>query len=98
MEVISVETTAFKEIIEKLNRLENKFYELKAHADNYLRDRWLDNSEVMIILKVSKRTLQGYRDEGKIPYSQVGGKIYYRAADVEKFLYNGFHKIPGTKV
>lgn len=29
---------------------------------------------------------QTYRDTGKLPYSQINGKIYYKASDVETFL------------
>ena len=32
------------------------------------------------------RTMQTYRDTGKLPYSQINNKIYYKASDVETFL------------
>ena len=38
------------------------------------------------MLNVSARTMQTYRDTGKLPYSQINGKIYYKASDVEAFL------------
>ena len=50
------------------------------------RDKWLDNCETCRLLNVSARTMQTYRDMGKLPYSQINGKIYYKASDVEAFL------------
>lgn len=93
MNVITIESDAFKQIMEKLNSLENKFIELKMEADNPLSEKWLDNQDVAILLKTSKRTLQSYRDEGRLSYSQVGYKIYYKASDVEKFLKSNYTKL-----
>lgn len=41
-------------------------------------------------LKISCRSLQDYRNEGRIPYIQLGGKILYRSSDIEKLLENGY--------
>lgn len=37
-------------------------------------------------LKISRRSLQDYRNEGRIPYIRLGGKILYRASDIDKLL------------
>ena len=37
-------------------------------------DEWLDNEAVCHRLGISKRTLQSYRDTGKIPFSIIGHK------------------------
>lgn len=49
-------------------------------------DDWLNNEKVCQQLGVTKRTLQKYRDEGKIKFSQFGRKILYRRQHVEQFL------------
>jgi hypothetical protein len=41
-------------------------------------------------LKISRRGLQDYRNEGRIPYIKLGGKILYRASDIEKLLEEGY--------
>lgn len=41
-------------------------------------------------LKISRRSLQDYRNEGRIPYIKLGGKILYRSSDIEKLLENGY--------
>ena len=45
-----------------------------------------DAAEVCLRLRISKRTLQSYRDRRVLPYSNVGGKFFYREADVTGFL------------
>lgn len=37
-------------------------------------------------MRISKRTLQSYRDKRRLPYSNVGGKFFYRETDVVGFL------------
>jgi len=41
-------------------------------------------------LKLSRRSLQDYRNEGRIPYIKLGGKILYRSSDIEKMLEEGY--------
>lgn len=46
----------------------------------------LDNAEFIKLFRITSKTAQNWRDEGLIEYSQVKGKIYYRAEEVEKLL------------
>jgi excisionase family DNA binding protein len=39
-----------------------------------------------LALSISKRTLQGLRARGAIPFSMIGGKVYFREADVAEIL------------
>jgi hypothetical protein len=41
-------------------------------------------------LRISRRSLQDYRTEGRIPYIKLCGKILYRSSDVEKLLEEGY--------
>jgi hypothetical protein len=43
-------------------------------------------------LKLSRRSLQDYRNEGRIPYIKLGGKILYRSSDIEKLLHDGYRE------
>lgn len=49
-------------------------------------EEWLDNEAVCKRLSISKRTLQTYRDTGKIPFSMIGHKCYYRPSDIKEIL------------
>lgn len=50
-------------------------------GEHYLTDR-----EFSERLKISRRTLQDYRNNGILPYRQLGGKILYRESDIERVL------------
>ena len=56
-------------------------------------ERYLTDSEVSVRLKVSRRTLQDYRNEGRIPYYQLGGKILYRESDIQQLLDAGYRDV-----
>ena len=49
-------------------------------------ERFLTDREVSARLKVSRRTLQDYRNSGIIAYYQLGGKILYKESDIERML------------
>ncbi|RRD62646.1 helix-turn-helix domain-containing protein [Tannerella forsythia] len=49
-------------------------------------ETWLDNEAVCRRLSISKRTLQTLRDTGKIPFSMVGHKCYYKESDITEAL------------
>lgn len=51
-----------------------------------IKEIFVDNQEFLILMNVSKRTAQTWRDEGKISFSQIGSKIYYKMDDVLKML------------
>ena len=49
-------------------------------------ERFLTDREMSARLKVSRRTLQDYRNNGVVSYYQVGGKILYKESDIESML------------
>ena len=53
-------------------------------------ERYLTDREVSEKLKLSRRTLQDYRNEGRIPYCLLGGKILYRESDILQMLEEGY--------
>ena len=54
-------------------------------------ERYLTDREAAQILKVSRRTLQEYRNDGLLPYIILGGKVLYRESDLEKVLESCYH-------
>jgi hypothetical protein len=80
---------------EQFNALAASIEEIKAKltAENKKpSEQYLDNQEFLLLMKISKRTAQNWRDEGKISFSQVGNKIYYRLSDVEEVLQKNYVK------
>ena len=49
-------------------------------------EHFYTDEELSKKLKLSRRSLQDYRNEGRIPYIKLGGKILYRSSDIEKML------------
>lgn len=53
---------------------------------------WIDAQDVMEKLHITQRTLQRWRTNGLLPFSQLQGKFYYRKSDILALLkktYNG---------
>ena len=55
-------------------------------------ERCLTDREVAKLLKTCRRTLQEYRDAGRMSYIQLGGKILYRESDIERLLLEGYRE------
>ena len=47
---------------------------------------WLKSSDVMKILACSPGTLQNLRINGTLPFTKIGGTIYYASIDVMNVL------------
>lgn len=79
-----------------LNRMNRLLENMDSLTENYKPvlggERFLTDKELSGILKVSRRSLQDYRNEGKIPYIQLGGKILYRESDIEDVLKTGYRE------
>lgn len=73
--------------IGKLNALFEGIERMDAsHKTSPSNEQFLTDKEVSAWLKVSRRTLQDYRNNGMIAYYQLGGKILYKESDIEKML------------
>jgi len=58
---------------------------LEGHMNKTVK-RWLKSSDVRKMLGISPGTLQTLRNNGKIPFTKVGGLIYYDAAEINQIL------------
>lgn len=55
-------------------------------------ERYLTDKEVAERLKVSRRTLQEYRNARQIPFVVFGGKVLYKEHDIEVMLEENYRK------
>ena len=85
MEVITIDSEAFKELMEKLDAFSDYVNTLKPPAEND-DESWVDSHEVCDFLKISERTLQRLRSDGKITFTCLGGKYYYQISEIKKLL------------
>lgn len=88
MDAVILTGEQFQQILDGLNSINSKI----EKSLNPSHEQFIDNQEFIQMMKVSKRTAQTWRDEGKISFSQVGGKIYYKLSDVETLLKSHYNK------
>ena len=67
------------ELLEDLKRL------LKEHSGQPTK-KWLKSYEVRKLLGISPGTLQNLRVNGTLPFTKIGGVIYYDYADIQAML------------
>ncbi|MDN5578447.1 MAG: helix-turn-helix domain-containing protein [Chryseobacterium sp.] len=90
MEVIAIQKSA-------LDGMKNELKALLELTENATRkytpifkdEKWLDNQEVCLMMNITKRTLQTYKDKGMLPYSKLNRKNYYKLSDVQALLKAG---------
>ncbi|MEN2435801.1 helix-turn-helix domain-containing protein [Weeksellaceae bacterium A-14] len=88
MEAIILSKEQFDALMSKIDQIERKLNQKNLPK----QEVFLDNDELIKMLKISRRTAQTWRDEGKISFSQVGNKIYYKLSDVEKTMDEYYNK------
>jgi Helix-turn-helix domain len=77
--------------------LEQFKWELLADIKEYLdkkegttpapkEEEWIKSHQVQRLLGISPGTLQNLRVNGTIPYSKVGGVLFYKKADIQNIL------------
>lgn len=92
MEVIAIPKSVLNELTKELDAM----LQLTANASEayvaiFNEERWLDNQEVCLMLGITKRTLQSYKDKGLLPYSKLNRKNYYKFSDVQRLLASDAH-------
>jgi hypothetical protein len=55
---------------------------------------WLDKADTLELLRISSRTLQTWRTNRIIDFSQIRGKMFYKETDVQKLMES--RKIPAV--
>lgn len=87
MEIVNIESGTFEAMMSRFESFTRKVESLcgQHHKDKDLKE-WLDNQDVCLILNIGQRTLQTLRDTGKLAYTQIHRKMYYKPEDVEKVI------------
>lgn len=79
---------AFFSLLEDLSKRVEKIRD--SNKPSLDGERYYNDKELVVKLKVSRRSLQDYRNNGILPYIQIGGRILYRASDIERTLMDGY--------
>ena len=67
------------ELVEEFKKL------LKEHTGQPAK-KWLKSPDVRELLNISPGTLQNLRVNGTLPFTKIGGVIYYDYDDIQKML------------
>lgn len=51
---------------------------------------FIDNSQFIKLMNISRRTAQQWRDNSVISYSQIGNKIFYQVPDIQQLLQQNY--------
>ena len=81
---VRVFLSSLEDLLEKVEKIRG------ANKPSLDGDRAYTDKELAVKLKVSRRSLQDYRNNGILPYIQIGGRILYRASDIERTLMDGY--------
>ena len=90
MEVIAIQKSTLDGIKKELKALlEVTENATKKYTSIFKEEKWLDNQEVCLMMGITKRTLQTYKDKGLLPFSKLNRKNYYKISDVQALLEAG---------
>lgn len=68
-----------KELIEEMRKI-------LSDRQGIPSTKWLKSHQVRRVLTISPGTLQHLRINGTLPFTKIGGVIYYDAQDIENML------------
>ena len=91
-ELVIIEKQALDELTCRIDQLKSKVNNLYVHS-GVAPQKWIDNEQACQRLSASIRTLQTLRDSGILPFTKMGGKVFYKPEDIEKMLFMGYHPI-----
>ena len=76
----------FQQIMNKLDAMDRKLDRMTRVKDAMDGDKLLDNHDMCMLVGVTKRTLQRYRQLEKVTYYKIDGKTYYKSSEIQDFL------------
>ncbi|MFR9597400.1 MAG: helix-turn-helix domain-containing protein [Rikenellaceae bacterium] len=97
-EIITKQSERVTRFLSSLDRMMDGLDKLaKSHTPRLDGEVYLTDSELSEQLRISDRTLQEWRNSGKIDFIQFEkkGKVLYRESDVKKLLLKHYHKAWG---
>lgn len=86
--IMEIEIITSKELQEFKCTLIEEIKQLLTNQSSHATRRWLKTKEVLKALNISPGTLQQMRSNGTLPYSKIGGVIYYDSDQINKMIQN----------
>ncbi len=93
MDLITKNDKSVKDFLAVLDELLGAIEDVVDNCKPSLNgEQYLTDYELSKRLNISRRALQDYRNQGKIPFIHMGGKILYRESDIVKMLEENYYK------
>ncbi len=78
------------------SELLNEFRQMLLDSNRISLDKWIKSGELMDKLDISPGTLNNLRINGKLPFTKLGGIIYYDEEEINELLvqnkFDGYKK------
>lgn len=79
-----------QKILEEMRIIKRELTLINFDSIEKIKTEWIDSQDVMMCLNISKRTLQSLRDNGRLPFSKINGKFYYKTTDLKELLESNY--------
>ena len=94
MDIVAIERVSFDSFRKKLEQIISLADNTSlSSSDMCIEKEWIEGKTLAASLNISMRTLQSLRESGKLSFSAVGKKVYYKVAEVQKLLDSGRIKV-----
>lgn len=90
MDIIAIERASFDSFKKKLEQIISLVDNGSlSSSDMHIEKEWIEGRTLATSLHISLRSLQTLRERGRLSFSTVGKKVYYKVAEVQKLLDSG---------
>ncbi|GCB33948.1 helix-turn-helix domain-containing protein [Bacteroides faecalis] len=94
MDIVAIERFSFDFFRKKLEQIVSWADNTSlSPSDMRIEKEWIEGRALAASLNIPLRTLQSLRESGKLSFSTVGKKVYYKVAEVQKLLDSGRIKV-----
>ena len=98
MDIVAIERTAFDSFRKKLEQVISLMDSSSLpFSDMCIEKEWIESRTLATSLNISLRGLQTLRERGKLSFSTIGKKVYYKVSEVQKLLELGGIKVTTKK-
>lgn len=92
--LIGQQDPCIKDILQRLGHTDKVLDKLsKSLKRTFNGERFISDSELSRVLKISRRTLQDYRSAGILPYYLISGKAFYKESDIQQMLEKAYRPL-----
>ena len=89
MDIVGIEKESFDSFKKKLEQIASLVPTMPSINILLIEQEWIEGKELAASLNLSPRRLQHFRETGKLSFSTIGKKIYYRISEVKLLLEQG---------